>query len=118
MAECVYCKAETQLFISNVPVCPKCSGEREVKPVEFKSPQTEQEIRSSLLHDLLRATSKMNEAKQEFETTMDRPSGLPPPDGSQRIRNASTRLSVARKEMMVAHHRLSEYLDHRIVPGI
>jgi hypothetical protein len=114
MTACAHCKTQdTQLYVSGVPICLNCSERREAKPVEFKSPQTEQEIRGSLLHDILSNTSKMNEAKQEFEATLDRQSGLPHSDGSQRIKNASTRLSVAREGMMAAHDRLSDYLDQQ-----
>jgi hypothetical protein len=86
-------------------------------PVERKPPQTEREIRGPLLQDVLGATFRMNEASQEFEVAMDQsPSGLPHPDGSQRIKNASVRLSIARQQMMVAHNRLSTYLDRGILP--
>jgi len=31
MAECVYCRAETQLYDRGLPICPKCSDAPEVK---------------------------------------------------------------------------------------
>jgi len=46
----------------------------------------------------------------------DIPSGLPFPDGTQRIHNAANALNVARKEAMAAHRRLEDYLNHGIVP--
>src|SRR6266404_997113 len=44
------------------------------------------------------------------------PSGLQHPDGAQRIKNASNKLSLARKEMATAHNRLNDYLSRGIVP--
>ena len=43
-------------------------------------------------------------------------SGLPHPDGSQRIKNASVGLSMARKGVLKAHTRLNDYLGRGIVP--
>jgi len=40
----------------------------------------------------------------------DIPSGLPQPDGSQRIQNAAHALAAARNEVMRAHSRLDEFL--------
>jgi hypothetical protein len=47
----------------------------------------------------------------------DIPSGLPQPDGSQRIQNAAHALAAARNEVMRAHSRLDEYLARGVVPG-
>lgn len=44
------------------------------------------------------------------------PSGLPQPDGSLRIQNASRALHSARGEVMKAHSRLNDFLTHKIVP--
>jgi hypothetical protein len=44
------------------------------------------------------------------------PSGLPHPDGFQRIKNASNVLSAARQQMAAAHNRFSDYLNRGIVP--
>jgi hypothetical protein len=46
----------------------------------------------------------------------DIPSGLPQPDGVQRIHNASRKLTAARDEMMKAHKRMRDYMEHGIVP--
>ena len=114
MAQCTYCKAETQLYESGVPICFKCAAEREAKP---KPPQTDREIRRILLQDVLEATSRSHEAGEEFEVVTGQvPSGLPHPDGAQRIRNASAKLSFARKSMMTAHTRLNDYLERGIMP--
>ena len=44
------------------------------------------------------------------------PSGLPQPDGTQRIHNASREVSLARVELIKAHNRLSDYIGCGIVP--
>src|ERR1700676_1874224 len=79
---------------------------------------TQQQIRTTLYQDVLQATARNNEATREFEAVMGRlPSGLPHPDGAQRIKNASSSLAVARKEKMKAHNRLNDYLGRGIVPA-
>jgi hypothetical protein len=112
-AECIFCKAETELYDSGVPVCVKCADAR-TKP---KPPATEQQIRRTLLQDVLELTARINEATREFEAVTGQiPSGLTHPDGVQRIKNASNALSIARKEMGTAHNRLNDYLCRGIVP--
>jgi hypothetical protein len=113
MAECIYCGSETELY-GGVPICPKCSGAREPKP---KPPITELEIRAILSKNLAKAKVRAAEAFDSFNETIGQfPSGLPHPDGTQRIHNASRELSVARKEMIKSHHRLFSYLGSGIVP--
>jgi len=57
------------------------------------------------------------EASEAFnEISLRLPTGLPYPDGTQQIRDASRELSTARKEMMKAHDRLYRYLERGIVP--
>jgi hypothetical protein len=71
----------------------------------------------TLLQDLLGATAHTREAARLFDETIGQfPSGLPHPDGVQRIKNASNKLSLARKEMGTAHNRLNDYLSRGIVP--
>jgi hypothetical protein len=113
MARCAYCKTETQLFDNEVPICLKCSeGINKPKPSAAA-----QEIRATLLKELQRATKRNSEAIREFEAVIDLfPSGLPQPDGVQRIKIASNALSIARKEMATAHNRLSDFLNRGIVP--
>jgi hypothetical protein len=75
------------------------------------------EIRTTLLRDVFEATARNNEATREFEATINQfPSGLPHPDGAQRIKNASDSLAVARKDKMKAHNRLNDFLGRGIVP--
>jgi hypothetical protein len=115
MAHCAYCTAETEMYDGgDVPICVECSDERNLKP---KPPATEDRVRSTLIQDVVEATALKNEASGAFEILLDQfPSGLPHPDGSQRIKNASVRLSMARKGVMKAHNRLNDYLGRGIVP--
>jgi len=70
-----------------------------------------------LIQDVIEATAEKNEASDAFEVVIDQfPSGLPHPDGSQRIANSSHRLAIARKRVMAAHTRLSDFLDCGVVP--
>jgi hypothetical protein len=69
-----------------------------------------------LLQDVLELTARVEEATRQFNAVMQIPSGLPHPDGVQRIKNASSKLSIARNELMKAHSRLDEHLGGKIVP--
>jgi hypothetical protein len=113
MAECAFCEAQTELHDNGVPICLNCSDEgRKRKP-----PATDQQIRSTLLQDILELTARINAATTEFESSIGQiPSGLPHPDGVQQIKNASNKLSTARKELMKAHSRLDEHFGSEIIP--
>jgi len=115
MTKCFYCESETQLHVNAVPVCPKCLQEREAKPKT--KPRDPQDIRAILLDNLVEATRRSQLANRDFEAVLGQfPSGLPQPDGAQRIKNASNQLSDARKEMARAHNRLNDYLANGITP--
>ena len=114
MAQCASCKTETELYDNGMPVCVKCSNERNVKR---KPPATEDQVRSTLIQDIVEATALKNEASGAFEIVMGQfPSGLPHPDGSLRIKNASVKLSIARKGIFKARNRLNDFLRCGIVP--
>jgi hypothetical protein len=115
MTLCAFCKAnETELYVNGIPVCPSCSDAPKRKP-----PVMQQEMRNLLLQETLESTAHHNEAREEFEAVMGQiPSGLPCPDGTQRITNASRRLSIARKKMITAHNRLDRFLETGTVPEI
>jgi hypothetical protein len=99
MVRCARCKAETELCENGVPICQSCS------------------VREKLTQEVLETTAKKSEAFRKFEEIMHQsPSGLPHPDGVQRVKNASNELSIARKEMARAYERLGNYLDRGIVP--
>jgi hypothetical protein len=114
MAACAFCKAETELYNGGVPVCVKCSEAHEGEP---KSRTSEHNVLSVLKQDLQAATERAREATENFDAvSSDIPSGMPHPDGTQRIYNASRQVSVARVELMRAHHRLNDYIQRRVVP--
>jgi hypothetical protein len=114
MARCAYCKAETILYDHGVPICLECSDEREVK---HKRLEIERQVNIILIRDVKEATERTHAASDAFEAIVaDVPSGLPHPDGTQRIHNASRKLSTARQEMMRAHERLHDFLSHGIIP--
>jgi len=99
MQLCARCRAEKELYGQGAPLCPGCS------------------VRETLTQEVLKATANKSEAFAKFEAIMlQTPSGLPHPDGVQRIKNASNQLSVARKEMARAYARLSDYIERGIVP--
>jgi hypothetical protein len=101
-------KADTELHETGVPVCPSCSDAR----TKRKPPATEEQILSTLLQDVIELTARTEQATEEFEAIMGQiPTGLPHPDGTQRIKNASAKLSIARQELMKAHRRLDEYVS-------
>lgn len=113
MAECAYCKAETQLYNSGVPICLKCSDAREAKAKQSHSGSVHDVLARALAEATLRAESA---AKEFNAVTSDIPGSIPHPDGTQRIHNASRALKAARDEMVMAHNRLSAYLERGTVP--
>jgi hypothetical protein len=74
------------------------------------------------VHDLLQrelkdATERAASASAAFlDVTSQVPSGLPHPDGTQRIRNISHELAFARTELMRAHSRMDAFLVSGIAP--
>ena len=114
MARCAYCKTETFLYDGGVLICLECADKREVKR---KPPKIERHVRTTLLQDFFETTERAHVASDAFDAIVaDVPSGLPHPDGTQRIHNASRILSVARQEMMRAHERLHDFLTRGIIP--
>jgi hypothetical protein len=82
-----------------------------------RPPTGEKDVLEILIQQVIDATAQKNEASDAFDIVIGQfPSGLPHPDGSQRIENSSSRLSIARKKMMEAHNRLSDFLNRGIVP--
>jgi hypothetical protein len=95
------------LYESGVPICVKCA---EASPGVRKA-------RIALFRGLLEATKRAEAATDAFAAIASNiPSGMPHPDGVQRIRNASHELTAARNEMMKAHDRLNDFLTAGIVP--
>ena len=113
MAECAFCKGETELYDSGVPVCVKCSEARDNK---CKPPTPERQVLKVLNQDLQTATERAKVAAAAFDlVTSEIPSGIPHPDGTQRVHNASREATIAPMEMLRAHHRLSDFLNAGIV---
>lgn len=114
MAVCTFCRAETELYESGVPVCVKCSDARDSKR---KPPTSEHEVLNVLKQDLQAAAERSKAATAAFDAVMNEiPSGIPHPDGTRRIHNASREVTVARMEMLRAHHRLNDFLNAGVVP--
>ena len=112
MARCAFCKADEPPFYEyGVPICPDCLDIGKPNPIRTTG------VCSALVHDLTEATVRFEAATREFTSILDDiPSGLPHPDGSQLIQNASRELAAARKEKERAHNRLDDYLRRGIVP--
>src|SRR5689334_8665373 len=74
------------------------------------------------VHDLLQqelksASERAASASAAFlDITSQVPSGLPHPDGTQRIRNIAHELAFARTELMRAHSRMNAFLGSGIAP--
>ena len=101
MAQCAYCKTETQLYFANVPVCVKCADKR--------SPE---QTHAGLTRNLADATLRADAASETFQKVVaEIPSNIPHPDGMQRIKNASSQLKKAHDEMMDAHKSLDDYIS-------
>jgi hypothetical protein len=76
------------------------------------------EILKTLLDQLAEATETHRLHQQYFQVVVnDIPSGLPHPDGVQRIANASTECAHARARMRTARLRLQLYKDYGFVPN-
>jgi hypothetical protein len=96
-------------------MCQDCSGKPKSEIGKLK---TSREIRAALHREVLASTARAHAASEKLGAIMgDIPSGLPQPDGSQRIQNAAYALAAARNEVMQAHSRLDEFLARGIVPG-
>ena len=74
-------------------------------------------IHEILLDEFEAAKRRMNVASQIFnEVVRDIPSGLPHPDGTQRIHNAGRELADAREKLAVTIARLNDFVSHEVVP--
>ena len=110
MAQCAYCRAGTFLYLSGVPICIKCAATHEAKP-------SDELVRRLLTKQRIVATVRTNADLREFNDVMGQlPSGLPHPDGTQHIQNASRKLIAARKEMGRADNRLNDFDNRGIIP--
>jgi hypothetical protein len=111
---CAFCESETELSMDGVPLCKECSGKPESEIGRLKATR---QIRAALHREVLASTVLADAASAKLGAIMrDIPSGLPQPDGSQRIQNAAHALAAARNQMMRAHSRLDEFLAHGVIP--
>jgi hypothetical protein len=115
MAICAFCKTEeTMLYESGIPICLTCVDRRESKS---RKKDATAKVHATLVRRLAELKMAADSATMEFNAISgDIPSGLPDPDGTQRIQNAARTLKAARDEMMMAHNRLNAFLETGIVP--
>jgi hypothetical protein len=75
-------------------------------------------IEKLLCDDFEIAVKEKNSALEEFNSVIeDTPSGLPHPDGVQRIKSCSKRYSEARQNMIRALERLNNFRSKGIIPN-
>lgn len=87
------------------------------KTTNHHPPPTPEMVRDRLQQELKDATERAATASAAFlAVTSEVPSGLPHPDGTQRIRNISHELAFARTALMRAHSRLDEFLVSGFAP--
>jgi hypothetical protein len=74
-------------------------------------------IERVLTEDLDRARQAYDTASREFKTvTLEIPSGLPHPDGTDRIRIMGDAYNSAMKQYAVALQEFNAFVTHRVVP--
>ena len=124
MANCIYCGAETSSYRSERPVCVKCAeGMDSAEAMDPKqappkqAPLDNDYIRRILQVEVAETNAQAEAAAAEFKAIMSSvPTGIPHPDGTQRIHQAAHNLSNARKDMMRAHSRLDNFLRSGMIP--
>ena len=110
MAQCAYCKAETFLYISGVPVCINCAGTHGAKP-------SEEQVRRLLTEQRIVATVRTNAALREFNDVMASCQAACQPRTELSIfKTPPANLIAARKEMGRADNHLNDFLNRSIVP--
>ena len=78
---------------------------------------TLEKVHDLLQEELKQAAERAASASAAFlDVTSQVPSGLPHPDGTQRIRNIAHELAFARTELMRAHSRMDTFLVSGIAP--
>jgi len=90
---------------------PRGAPQSELRATEFS------EVRILLEKELEARKRELETAAEVFnETIRDVPSGLPHPDGTQRIRNAARNYAAAREQHLEAFTRLNNYVVDGAVP--
>ena len=82
-----------------------------------RKPPGEKKVLDLLIQDVVDAATLKSKACEAFDAAIDQfPSGLPYPDGAQRVKNTSVQLSTARNILRTARNRLEDFLNVGIVP--
>ena len=112
MAQCAYCKTQTDMYEGgDVPICPECWDAR------TSERKAAEQVRCLLIQESVEATAQASTALRAFNEMLDQfPSGLPHPDGTHSVQDASRKLIAARKAMGRSNTRLNDYLSRGIVP--
>src|ERR1700731_1907929 len=80
-------------------------------------PENGDRIERVLWEDFEIAVKEKNVALEQFNSVIeDTPSGLPHPDGVERIKSCSRKYSAARQHMIHALERLNNFRNSGIVP--
>ena len=117
MERCIYCGAGTSLHQGETPLCAKCAESSGTQQVPKRAPLHRDHVRRILLLDVAETTARADAASAEFKAIINSiPTGIPQPDGVQRIHQASHRLANARKDAMRAHSRLDNFLNSGAIP--
>lgn len=102
------------MYENGHPLCLQCDDDRRKAAAGLSD---KSKVHAALVQALAKATLQAELASTELNRVIaDVPSGLPTPDGTQRIQNAGSALSAARKEVARAHGRINDYLSRGIVP--
>jgi hypothetical protein len=82
-----------------------------------RAPLHKDYVRRILQLEVAETTARAEAAAAEFKVIISSiPTGIPHPDGTQRIHQTSHNLSNARKDMMQAHSRLDDFLRSGVIP--
>jgi hypothetical protein len=112
MAECSYCGQETELHQGGMATCINCT----TRPV-ILDPDTFPSIHRRLAQEVAHSATELAAITRTHNEIMgDIPSGLPHPDGVQRIHSISTQVAIVRENMKRAHSRLNDFLESGTIP--
>ena len=115
MAECSVCGLHTELFLRGVPLCFSCA--QTIETNHFRRESSKTKIQITLEEAQQAARTETHAARTRFrEISREIPSGLPHPDGLDRIRLAGVDVRSAEQKYLTATTRLTEFLIRGIVP--
>jgi hypothetical protein len=102
MSPCRICGQLTELWVNQEPVCIACDGaSRESLLMRLA------ELEQAAQKEHLRLMQQFN------EIVSDIPSGIPHPDGTERIERARRELQIARERYREARERTKRFMDAR-----